>query len=517
MTTFENEPQELLAVLENLRQSKEYISENIEELTSFANSISGLYHYYNPKNPRPMDRYTAILIYNALLENAMRIPYSTEAQIIYTRDLAMCLSYTVGTSLGHKAIEYINRLFEKISIQGCAELSPKARDAYPFCKFVWMGNHFNNIDNDFETLEVIYDEMKDFTREARECLPEYNWDNLEQMIFGSRMVLGTRCEFGGSITMSGNSAQKQLLFMQQGLNQEAWAAFAPENNIINDDNRIEFLRNHDLPEKDSHDTYHLAWAELAYRCKIIDNEEYWRFLFELAKKTIAKPPVEAEANILLIRLQTGLSATAVLCKYYDSMPNSIKLKCGKYAQQCLQWFKSFPEKGRMILGQLGNELNTVLTIALMGLSKREKALNILQLFTESVRGHSILCAEKAVDLAKSLLETDPEAFSEIFPGLTTEQILDEIYTGALLHDIGKLEITAPISPEIRSAFNKEFGQLKTHPTRSLKYLSAPEFACARACALWHHEYEKGGHPLGYEDTEAERFRPIAQLISKAHS
>ena len=317
--------------------------------------------------------------------------------------------------------------------------------------------------------------------------------------------------------MSGNSAQKQLLFMQQGLNQEAWAAFAPENNIINDDNRIEFLRNHDLPERGSHDTYHLAWAELAYRCKIIDSEEYWRFLFELAQKTMAKPSVEAETNILIIRLQTGLSAIAVLCKYYDSMPNSMKLKCGKYAQQCLQWVKSFPEKGRMILGLLGNELNTVLTIALMGLSKREKALNVLQLFTESVRDHSILCAEKAVELAKPLIEKSPEIFAEIFPGLTTEQMLNEIYTAALLHDIGKLEITAPVLPEIRYAFNEGFGQIDTHSARSLKYLSSPEFACARACAIWHHEHEKGGYPLGYEDSEAEQFRLIAQLISEAHS
>jgi len=496
---------ELLPILKELKNSPEYVSDNVEALTKFANAVSGLHIYFDPANPNPADRYTAILVYRALLDNAMKDPAKTEAQVIYTRNLSMCLSHTVGFTLSREAIAYLDRLFEKIPLHDCAKLSDTARKAYPYCKFVWMVNYYNDIDRDFETLETVLDEMKSFMHDAKKHIPEYDWDSWEQQLAMPRIVLGTRCEFGGAIAMSAGAAQKQLTFMQQGMNPEAWAAFAPENNFINDDMRISFLRNHTL--QDHNDTFHLAWAELAHRCNLIDSTEYYKFLLELAQKFMAKPTTASDINILMTLIQTGLSAVAVLCKYYPSMNAAQKRICDETAKQCLTWLKSFPTRGRMVLGSLGNELNTVCNIAFMGLSKREKATSLLRLTTESTYAHSVLCAEMAVDFAHTLCET--------FPDLTNEQIADEIYVGALLHDIGKLEVSGPISQAIRDVFDEEFVQIKTHPTRALRYLAASEFTCARACAIWHHIHfdGKGGYPLNYKDSEAERFRPIAQLIA----
>ncbi|MCL2171802.1 MAG: HD domain-containing protein, partial [Defluviitaleaceae bacterium] len=465
----------LLPILKELRESDQYVCENIAQLTNFANSISGSPYYINPENPMSTDRYAAILIYRALLDNAMKDATKMDEQVIYTRDLAICLSHTVGWVLGYKAISYVEKLFEKIPISDCAKLSDPVKKLYIFCKFVWLVNHLNNIDLDLEGLDSLIGDMDDFKKEIDKYLPEQNLEWLDVQIINSQMVLGTFCEFGGSVPISKKFAQKHLNFMQQ------------HNNFS-------------LYECDTYDTAHLAWAQLAYKCDIISDEEYWHFLIRLAEKTMTRDTSSHNINLLIGCLQTGLSAIAVLCKYFHDLPDDLKQLCLCYAKKALKWIANFPSRGdgRIAMGYLGKELNTVLTVALSGLSRKEKALAILRLTTESTYAHSIFCAEMARDLAQSLIISHPHIFAKIFPNLNDPaEILNEIYVGALLHDIGKLEVSGPISQVLRSIFDEEFAQIKTHPARSLRYLSAAEFDCARACAIWHHEHfdGKGGYPL----------------------
>ena len=494
----------LLPVLHRLRTGTDYYEAPVEILTKFAKTISGLPNYYDPEDPKPTDRFMAILVFRALLDNEMKRPEPTDIKIGLSRDLAMCLSHTVGMDSAPEAIKCIEQLFAHISPAQAAAIGTEyAYKMYPYCKFVWTANRINHPQG-YGSLEAIFDDVNAFKRDAMPHLPEYDWAHFDKLIHSTRMVIGTNCEFGGGKHFTTAFAREQLDIVQQGLDPQARNAFA------HDIPRITFLQNNDLDEKLGHDTTHLSWAELAYKCGELSRDEYLRFLRTLAQVIQARPFDVSYTSILLNRMQAGLSATAVLCKYEPDTP---------LALDCLDWLARFSAKGmgRTALGHLGDELNTVLNSALRGLPIREKALRMLRLTTETTYAHSLLCADMAVDLAQLLLRTRPDFFRVPFPNAPLAVILDEIYAGALLHDLGKMEISGPISQVIRTLFDEEFMQIKTHPTRALRYLTAQAFACARACAAWHHEHYDGksGYPLNYTDPHAEPYRIVAQLVTYA--
>jgi len=397
---------------------------------------------------------------------------------------------------------------------------------YLHSKFVWAVNHFNNPAIGYDALNAMVDEYMAFMQKAKQYTLESECDRYAAMLLTSQMFFGTNCEFGnGRAEMTPQFAQNHLAFMEKDMNPLVWETLSPKGNTPGDKARITFLRTHTLPggqafdkgpfTDEMHDTFHLAWAQLAHRCCVIGREEYWRCLSALAERVMELPYPQNNLHLSYFRIQAALSAVAALCKYHSVMPTKQQHDCTDLADRCLQWLVGFSTKERMALGSLGDELNIVCTVAFSALCKREKALRVLRLSTESTYAHSVLCAEMATDLASAFMQQYPTLFSGRFPTLTNEEILDEIYVGALLHDIGKMEVSGPISQVIRTIFDEEFVQIKTHPTRGLRYLTEPSFACARACCAWHHEHfdGKGGYPLNYKDAEAEPFRFIVQLIT----
>jgi hypothetical protein len=165
------------------------------------------------------------------------------------------------------------------------------------------------------------------------------------------------------------------------------------------------------------------------------------------------------------------------------------------------------------VGKFPREIKLIWQVATIDLSKHDKAETLLKLTTVSTYAHTNLVAELASELAVSLFSKVPEIFEDMFPNMEPPEIHHEIYTAMRLHDIGKFEVSGAVSQVVRTLFDDEFGQIKSHPSRALRYLDTEEFTCARACACWHHEHfdGTGGYPHDYTDPATEKFRFIAQL------
>jgi HD-GYP domain-containing protein (c-di-GMP phosphodiesterase class II) len=423
------------------------------------------------------------------------------------RDLSMCLSHTVGLALHMEAIKLLDDLFSFISEEDFYQLPDDAsKKTYILCKFVYFANYCNCYELSYAELAVQEERMLAFLNRAASFASPGYLNAIRENIYRAKAIEGTQIEF----PVRGDMPDVELLFAatKESLPPETLAAL----NAGSDD-MLDYVSSHKMD--DGHNTTLLAWAELAHKLGKISTSEYHRFLHELAVTVMAKPTAQELYNTLYARLQIGLSATGVLCKYYETMTLREKANCEQRARQCISWVASFPAGGRMALGCLGNELMTVVGVATLNLSKRGRAEAILKLTTESTYAHSILCAEMAVDLASAMLKTNPLFFNDAFPNASHDEIINEIYIGALMHDIGKLEVSGPVSQVVRNIFNEEFALIKTHPMRAIRYLQAPTMHCARACAAWHHEHFDGlgGYPLNYSDSASEQFRPVAQLIT----
>ena len=127
---------------------------------------------------------------------------------------------------------------------------------------------------------------------------------------------------------------------------------------------------------------------------------------------------------------------------------------------------------------------------------RELFLNVVRSFSEFIdekdhyaHGHSVQVAELSREIAKRA-------------GLT-ETRQNEIYTAALLHDVGKLSIPDAVISKPAALTSEEFEIVKDHSNLGARTLegiySMPVLA---AGARWHHErYGGGGYPDGLSGKE----------------
>jgi putative nucleotidyltransferase with HDIG domain len=112
----------------------------------------------------------------------------------------------------------------------------------------------------------------------------------------------------------------------------------------------------------------------------------------------------------------------------------------------------------------------------------EGLIAILQLHERDGRGHAVRVARMAIALADEL-------------GLEENALLD-VETGALLHDIGKLDIPSSILAKPAPLDEREWQIMRTHPRLGYDLLSPQRrFSGAATLVLSHHEaYDGSGYP-----------------------
>ena len=506
----------LFPILKKLTESPSNIKgEIVAMLTDFSNSVSGLSHYRDAETPQASDPYLAIVIYRALLENAWK-SNDMKAQITLTADLTRCISGTGidGADSGglwseHRA--HLDKLLVKIPESVFAGLPANARENYAWCKYQWWYSYHCNAVNCPEESDAAFDEISRFITRAKKADPKgLYWFAVEIPLSYTKLYEVYRYESGESPTpMPIESAKKHFAYLQQILERDfegIWEAYSPENNKEDDSRRIKYMRDV-IP---SNGGLSIVWAVIAHKSGIITDTEYWRFLFEATEVFMSLPISDWNYEDLSTH---GIRAVSFLCRYYNQMPPIQKRECELTAKHCLQWISHFPVKYRSASSGISDDVRVVWDIATMGMPKHEKVEALIKLTTVSAYAHTHLVAEMAVDIARPLMIKYPEMFEKMFPGMNETQALREVYTAMRLHDLGVYDVSDNVSTAFRSEFDEEYIQVKTRTAHDLKYVSAPEFACARACIEWHHEHfdGRGGFPHTYKAPEAEKYRLLAQL------
>jgi putative nucleotidyltransferase with HDIG domain len=118
----------------------------------------------------------------------------------------------------------------------------------------------------------------------------------------------------------------------------------------------------------------------------------------------------------------------------------------------------------------------------------EGLMSILQLHERDGRGHATRVARLALSMGDELGYEESEL-----------AILEH---GALLHDIGKLDMPASILSKPAPLDDHEWRIMRTHPQVGYDLLkNQPRFAAAAEIVLSHHEaYDGGGYPRGLHGT-----------------
>ena len=112
-------------------------------------------------------------------------------------------------------------------------------------------------------------------------------------------------------------------------------------------------------------------------------------------------------------------------------------------------------------------------------------ISMLQLHERDGRGHAIRVARLTLALADAL-------------GLPGNGALRELEHGALLHDIGKLDVPSAILTKSAPLDDEEWEVMRTHPQLGYDLLrKLPRFAGAADVVLAHHEaFDGSGYPRG---------------------
>jgi len=119
----------------------------------------------------------------------------------------------------------------------------------------------------------------------------------------------------------------------------------------------------------------------------------------------------------------------------------------------------------------------------------DSLISMLQLHERDGRGHATRVARLSVALADEL-------------GVGNEEIA-ELERGAMLHDVGKLDMPAEILSKPAPLTDAEWTVMRTHPQVGYDLVrKLPRFARAAELVLAHHEaYDGSGYPHGLKGTE----------------
>jgi len=96
-----------------------------------------------------------------------------------------------------------------------------------------------------------------------------------------------------------------------------------------------------------------------------------------------------------------------------------------------------------------------------------------------------------------------------------DKMLEDFAVGALLHDIGKLELPQEVLNKNGPLTDKEFDLVKKHPRNGFNLLVSSSFIAPRSytIALQHHEsYDGVGYPSGRKAGEIHIFSRIASIV-----
>jgi putative nucleotidyltransferase with HDIG domain len=99
-------------------------------------------------------------------------------------------------------------------------------------------------------------------------------------------------------------------------------------------------------------------------------------------------------------------------------------------------------------------------------------------------------------------------------GTNYERYMEELGTGALLHDVGKLGIPTPLLNKPGPLDEFEFGLIKQHPSQGAQILRKSGYMpdIGLSCVLDHHEkMTGGGYPSGKRATDISPFAQITCL------
>lgn len=474
----------------------------VKFLHDFADSISS--------GEGATDYTTAVNIYKTILSAAVESG-DLNRQISITCRLAMAMGNTKGWHNNQEAIDCIEKLFDRITEEYFLEnytgfLALEVHEQYLSCKYIWANNYLRHFDCGFETLLTVFDRAERFFERVKAKGIPIKWRYVGNDFMGSKLHMGYLCEFGKRELMNREFAQTHYLYLQNNMDKycentfcpKAWEEFCPGNNTENDDRRLAFLRK--TYDPDTHSLACSIWPQTAYTAGRISEAEYWRFLEAAAKIIMARPlDTEAGHGAYERRIADCVNCVAIICKYYNAehengtpmMDGDAKKTYKKLAEKCLRWMGDFPIKHRLAFTSLGAEIIVIWKVAADGLTKRQKAESLMKLTTLGSYAHSVLCAEVSVDISQNMIDKYWDEYSAIFPGMCKAQMMEEIYIGAMLHDIGKAEVPQPISEIFRDIYDEEYLTIKTHPLRSIKYLEGGEWDAALSCAVFHHLHFDG--------------------------
>ncbi len=138
--------------------------------------------------------------------------------------------------------------------------------------------------------------------------------------------------------------------------------------------------------------------------------------------------------------------------------------------------------------------------------------------------HSLMVSEIAVRIASTIVRQMPGFFADI-PGFQSAAevvsrkgaLLEYINECALLHDVGKCQLTEVINRQSRRLSDTEFSVIKCHPQQAVSLLCGDEaFESFYDVMMGHHKSYDGkqGYPAEYDNTKS-KVKPIIDLITIA--
>lgn len=140
--------------------------------------------------------------------------------------------------------------------------------------------------------------------------------------------------------------------------------------------------------------------------------------------------------------------------------------------------------------------------------------------------HSLMVSEIAVRIAAAMVRKMPEYFTGI-PGFDNASevlakkgaLLEYVNECALLHDVGKCQLTEVINHQSRRLSDTEFSVIKCHPQQAVSLLRRDDsFGIFYDVMLGHHRSYDGkqGYPADFDNTKS-KVKPVIDLITIADS
>ncbi len=159
-----------------------------------------------------------------------------------------------------------------------------------------------------------------------------------------------------------------------------------------------------------------------------------------------------------------------------------------------------------------------------GMRFRDMALKIMAAMHPPTYIHTLNVADITKYLAEKLIEKEPDRFIGICGAKNTadvlakmDDVLDFVYNGALLHDIGKIFIVETIMTYGRNLIDSEFEIIQSHTLVGASLLRRfPSLEDYAEMAMGHHKWfdDSRGYPKNFSMKESE-YQTLVALLAVA--